>query len=402
MRTRTLLILGVTLLLLLSYTPLSSPQKIVVAARSGTYAEGLKYAAKLYEEIFGVKVEVVEFDYAGLHDKLVSEVIEPTGAFDVVMLDDPWLPEFADKGLLVPIKDFFDKLGIPAPDPDFIDSTIEVTKYKGEMYALPYVGNVQLFVYDKLRFAKYGLKEPKTWEDVLEAAKVIKEKEGIAGYVIRGKKGNPVVTNTLPIFWAFGIKVVDEKGNVDIDSEAAVKAMEFIIELKKYAPVGTENYNSPEVKAAIANRQTAMSIVWPAWVPKLNATVWEVTVTPGARPMIGAWLLGVPVSSKNKELAFDFILFVTSRPIQKVLALEVGVPPTRRSVYLDPDVLKKFPWYPVQLKALETSVMRPRIPQWKQVEDILANYIHQALIGAMPPRDALISAAAEIRSVLAG
>ena len=118
--------------------------------------------------------------------------------------------------------------------------------------------------------------------------------------------------------------LVDEKGNVDIDSEAAVKAMEFIIELKKYAPVGTENYNSPEVKAAIANRQTAMSIVWPAWVPKLNATVWEVAVTPGARPMIGAWLLGVPVSSKNKELAFDFILFVTSRPIQKVLALEVG------------------------------------------------------------------------------
>jgi multiple sugar transport system substrate-binding protein len=43
------------------------------------------------------------------------------------------------------------------------------------LYALPYVGNSQLF-YRKDLFDKHSLKEPATWDDVL-AARTIEEKE---------------------------------------------------------------------------------------------------------------------------------------------------------------------------------------------------------------------------------
>lgn len=407
MNTKTAVVIGVILAIIVIgaayyfFQPRpSGALKIVVAARKGTYSEGLKLAAKEYEARTGIKVEVVEFDYAGLHEKLAQEVVQATGAYDVVMMDDPWLPEFASSGLLVPLDDMLAAKG--GLDSDFIGSAVDVCRYKGHLYAVPYVGNVQLFVYNKPLFDKYGLAEPKTWQDVLEAARVIHEKEGIAGYIFRAAKGNPIVTNLLPIFWGNGVEVVDNDGHVDLDTEKAVQVFNFILELKKYAPEGTENFNSPEIKAALSNKATAMSIVWPGWVPNLDSKTWKVIVPPGSKPMIGAWLLGIPKSSKHQKEALDFILFVTSREMEKKLALEVGVPPTRKSVYNDPDVVKKYPWYPVQLEALENSKMRPRLPQWKRIEDTLANYWHQAFTGQLDPATALKEAANDIRSILKG
>ena len=383
-------------------------KKLVVLARSGTYAEGLKIAAEEYQKRTGVEVVVQELGYKELHDKLAMEVIQKTGAYDVVMLDDPWLAEFASQGFLEDIGGMLEAKGVQV-DPDFVPTTIEVCKYKGKLYALPYVGNVQLFVYREDLFEKYGLPEPKTWDDVLKAAKTIYEGERgkVYGYVIRGKKGNPVVTNFLPIFWGYGARIVDEMGRPTVYSDEAIKALKTFLELKDYAPPGVENYNSPEIKAALYNGQTAMSIVWPAWVPALEdpekskvAGKVVVTTTPGAKPMIGAWLLGIPSTSKNKDLALDFILFVLSRDMQKKLALEAGVPPTRASVYLDDEVKAKYPWYPVQLEALKDAQPRPRLPQWSKVEDILANYIHQALTGALTPEEALKKAQEELEKLL--
>jgi len=386
------------------------PRKLIVLARSGTYANGLKIAAEEYKKKTGIEVVVQELSYSGLHDKLVTEMLEKTGAYDVVMLDDPWLAEFASQDFLVNMDELLKKKGLSV-DPDFIPSTVEVCKYKGTLYALPYVGNVQLFVLRKDLFSKYGLSTPKTWDDVLKAAKIIYESEKgkIYGYVIRGKKGNPVVTNFLPIFWGYGGRIVDEAGNPVVYSDAGVKALKVFIELKKYAPPGTENYGSAEIKAALYNGKTAMSIVWPAWVPALEdpekskvAGKVEVITPPGAQPMIGAWLLAIPVTSKNKDAALDFILFVLSKDMQKKLILEAGVPPTRASIYMDKDVIAKYPWYPTQLDALKHARARPRLPQWSKIEDILANYIHQALTGTLSPEEALKKAQDEIAAVLKG
>jgi len=384
------------------------PAKLVVAARSGTYAEGLKIAAKEFSAKYGVEVIVHAFGYKGLHDKLVTEMLEKTGAFDVVMLDDPWLPEFAARGFLVDIDAMLKERGITL-DPDFIPTCIEVSRYKAKLYALPYVGNVQLSAYRKDLFEKYGLPEPKTWEDVLHAAKVITEKEGIYGYVIRGKKGNPVVTNFLPIFWAYGARIVDEGGKPRVYSPEGVESLKVFVELKKYSPAGTENFGSAEVRALLLEGKVGIvGEVWPAWVPDLedptkSKVVGKVKIIPppGAKPMIGAWLLGIPVTSKNKDLALKFMLFTLSKEMQKKMTLEAGVPPTRASLYRDSDIVAKYPWYPVQLEALMTARMRPRIPVWKKVEDTLASYIHAALTGELTSEEALRKANEELAKILA-
>jgi len=228
----------------------------------------------------------------------------------------------------------------------------------GTLYALPFAGNVELFAYRTDLFAKYGLPEPTTWSGVLEAVKVIDKNEpDIDGVVFRGVKGNPIVTGFLPIFWAFGGRILDDQGNVVINSPEAKNALDYLLELSAYAPEGVAMYQSAQVKDAIYSGVGAVvTEVWPGWIgdlenPEKSSVVGKVKVIkhPGevekSSPMIGVWMAGIPEASKNKDAAFEFLQFLTSYDIQHSMSDMYGLPPTRAAVYLLEDQQKKYPWY---------------------------------------------------------
>jgi multiple sugar transport system substrate-binding protein len=261
-----------------------------------------------------------------------------------------------------------------------------------------------MFAYNQEMLAKHGLSTPQSWTDVVTAARTVSEAGGPAGVVMRGKKGNPIVTGFLPILWAHGADVIDAEGNASLDSPAAAEALKLWLELAQYAPKGIETYDATEVRDALEQGTTAMSIeIWPSWVPGLDdasksKVVGQVQVmaapgqTAGPSPMLGSWLLAVPEMSENKELAREFIDFATSPAMQKRIALEIGNPPTRASVYADADVVAAYRWYPQQYAALEVARPRPRTENWAKIETILGDYLQLALIGEMKPEEALAEA----------
>ncbi len=201
-------------------------------------------------------------------------------------------------------------------------------------------------------------------------------------------------------------------GKASLDSDAALQALELYLSLKPYAPKGVETYNSSEVRDALMQGTTAMTIeLWPSWAPSLDDPAKskvsgqiEIMAAPGQTqgpaPMLGSWLLAVPADAPNADRGRDFIDFITSADVQKKLALETGTPPTRASVYTDADVVKAYRWYPAQLEALKNAQPRPRITQWSKVENILGDYLQLALIGEMQPKEALAEANEQIARAL--
>src|SRR5207245_7909119 len=115
-------------------------------------------------------------------------------------------PRLGERGNLAPLT--------RQPDADFLTSCLDVCRdpfRTGNYYAVPYVGNSQLFFYRQDLFAKHGLAAPATWDDVLAAAKKIGAAEKMYGYVMRAAPGNAVVTDFMPLYWAFGAEMFDEK-----------------------------------------------------------------------------------------------------------------------------------------------------------------------------------------------
>jgi multiple sugar transport system substrate-binding protein len=116
--------------------------------------------------------------------------------------------------------------------------------------------------------------------------------------------------------------------------------------------------------------------------------------------MTGTWLLGIPEGSKNKERAFDFIVWLTQAEQQKRLLLQFNNPPTVVPIFNDPEAVAKFPFLPGLLEAAGKAVPRPRTQFYSGVEDIIGRFLSQVIAGQTDPETALPQANQEVRDFL--
>ncbi len=380
-------------------------RSLTIAVNAGVEGTALKAAANEWGAAHGIRVEVVELPYANLFEKEQLDLTSRTGAYDVVMMDDPWFPKLVEGSNLAALP--------REPDSDFVTSCVDVCRnpYKsGKPYALPYVGNSQLFFYRNDLFSKYRLAAPQTWDEVLTAAKTIGTNEKMFGYVMRAAPGNAVVADFMPLLWAFGGDVLDASGKPVCDSPAAIDALKFMVELGKLSPPGYVGFNADEVSAHLLESSAAMSINWPAWIaamddPAKSKVVNKIAFAPMPSERasgvgeLGTWLLAVPAASKHAADGFDFIFWATAAPQLKQAALR-GNPPTRRSVFQSPDLIEKFRAFPVQLTSLESARPRPRTAQWNEIENAFGIYLSKANAGELDPPAAMKDAARDIAQIV--
>jgi multiple sugar transport system substrate-binding protein len=389
--------------LLASCSHPASEKVLTIAVNAGVEGSALKAAAQEWGELRKTRIEVVELPYANLFEKESLDLQSRTGAYDVIMMDDPWFPKLVADGALTPLSH--------EPDADFLASTLAVCSNAGKFYALPYVGNSQLFFYRKDLFDKYKLAAPDRWEKILNDAKTIGAGEKMFGYVMRAAPGNSAVTDFMPLLWAFGGDIFDAQGRPNLVSPEAIEALRFMVELGKYSPPGYAGFNAAEVSAQLLQGTAVMSINWPAWIAamddpsksKVTGKI-EFAPMPAARlpgvAELGAWLLAIPAGSAHRDLASDFIAWATEAAQMTQAALR-GNPPTRRSIFQSPDLIKKFRAFPAQLAALEAARPRPRTTQWNEIENAFGVSLSQANSGAATPEAAMQQANREIDGILA-
>jgi len=392
------------------------PVTLTIAGRDGAYGDAMQLAADEYSKLNpDVSFEVLKLSGSSLFEKSVIDMKSGIGTYDLVLIDDSYATQIHKAGWLADLGAMYKEQGL-SPDSDFIPTLMKLGRYPygddGTLYSLPMVGNVELFAYRKDLYEKYNLAAPDTWDNVMTAAKTLSANEpDVYPVLFRGSKGNPIVTGFLPLFWAYGGKILVD-GKPAMDSPEALNALEYFLELAKFAPEGVAMYQSAQVKDAIYSGTGAMAIeVWPGWIKNLDnpdesAVVGKVTVTKHpaqvekSSPMVGVWLASIPEASKHKSAAFDFLQFLTSREMQEEMADATGIPPTRKSVHEVPALIEKYAWYPAQLDGLNNGVPRPRTNKWKEIEEALGLYLQLALIGDIDAKTALLEVNTRIAEIV--
>ncbi|WP_429814208.1 ABC transporter substrate-binding protein [Ensifer sp. B1-9] len=374
---------------------------------SSSEGDGLRAAAADYSKMKSTKVEIVQAPYANVFEQGANAGATKSGVFDIILMDDPWIPFFAENGHLEDLTPFFKKAGLEGPDTDFLSKSLAICRNPyntGPYVCLPYVGNAQMFFYDAAKYKEAGVDAPKTWDDVLKASQALTKEGGgrYFGYVFRGGQGNPVVADFMPIFWSYGANMFNEdRTKVTIDTPEGAAAMKTFMALRDVSPKGIESYNANEVGTALAAGTAASSINWPNWVatfedPTQSKMVGKISYSPipaGTKPgssEIGHWTMGIMSASKNKQEAFDFMIWATS-PEQIKISAERGNPPVRTSVFTDPELTKqeKFRHYPVLMEAIQASTPRPRHPKWPEIENAFGIELSKAVAGTITPEEAL-------------
>jgi ABC-type glycerol-3-phosphate transport system substrate-binding protein len=371
--------------------------------------EALKQYVAEYQELSGATVNLETLPYPTLQEKQFTELTQQSGASDIVHVDCVWMGQYAGQGWLHPVDEFVQVTDPAILDlPDFHPNVLsEQSTWEDVLYGLPFINAVHAFYYRPDYFEKYGVtKVPETWEELRETARLISEQgaaDGVAGVTFMGKRGVQLLCNWVGMFGSFGGDWYTEDYVSTLDTPESIASLDFFTTLVPYANPGVLSQDYDECAQTFADGKAAMNLQWEnaaPWFadPERSSIVgkWQITMQPGVAqadgsikrsPTFGGWNMGISADSQNKELAWDFIVWATTKEMEKRLAS--AQPPARMSVLSDPELQAQFIEYPTMLASLDVAKGRPRIPPWPQMADLIEGALSEAMTGAKTAEQAL-------------
>src|SRR5439155_17157611 len=188
------------------------------------------------------------------------------------------------------------------------------------------------FCYNKDILKAAGVKSaPKTWDDVLAAAKQIKAKHIIQYPLIWSwAQAEAVICDYAQLLGAFGGQFLDSSGKPAFNTGGGLTALEIMkrsIDDETTNPASTESLETDVVKI-VSQGQAAMALNWTFMFSLANdasqsqvAGQVAVAHTPsgpsGAAPGCnGSMALCISSGSKHQDEAWNYIQFITSQKVQ--------------------------------------------------------------------------------------
>jgi multiple sugar transport system substrate-binding protein len=226
-----------------------------------------------------------------------------------------------------------------------------------------------------------------TYDEFIAAAKAITTPER-AGYALRGMDYF-AVQPIEPIWGSDGVKFVDEKGNVDFDSPAAIAVTDKWLGMytrDKSAQPTAINDGYPQLFALMEKGRAAMWLYGTHASPQLMAAHGDrIQATPiprvGERQLTLANPEGefMTSSCKEKEAAWEFLAFLSNGPHNKWLSTDRGYLPVRKSRAADPAIEANRFFKLAMANAANWWTPPFSSKNWANYQDKIAPYWQQAL-----------------------
>ena len=359
-----------------------------------------------------IKIKFDAMPYDAMRDKILTSFLAPEATYDVIIVDNPWMDEFALADFLTPLDDYI--ANTPEYDfDDFVAPLKEIGVVNGKIYGVPYYNYALGLIIRQDIFDERGLEVPTTLDDYLQTIQSLTDKDkGFYGAAMQPQRGYKIFEEWKNWLYAAGGNLFDEQGNVILDNEAGQRALSMYIEAyNTAAPPNSLNWGFDEALRAMAAGQAATMLSYNWMLPTLNnpegpagelAGKFALYPVPGGKAVLGAWHWAIPHNSKNKDAAWTFIAWLTSKEVDKERVI-MGGAPTRISVMKDPEVWEKGygqEYYETVLQILGNSEPLARGPKAEEIIQVVGTELNAAVAGEKTVEQALKDAADKVREIV--
>jgi len=362
-----------------------------------------------------VNMEYLGYDY--MHEKIVTGMAANPPAYDAVMIDVIWPDEFIKAGYLLDVTDRVTsemKAGI------FPASWNGVTR-NGKIYGMPWLMDVKYFMYNRDMLQQAGFNEaPKTWEELVEQAKAIKEK-GIAEFPIdwswNQKEG--VTCDFAVLLFGNGGTFVDEAGKPAFNNEKGVEALTWMKQTLDDGLTNPASISSDEmaVEADFLAGKSAFAVNWLFQYSDSNDSsksqivgkaafapmpVFDAAAKAGVKgsSVDGSSSFAVMATTPYADQTWKFLTYLSSNEVQLKYSAEML--PIWQDDFTGENLEKlkaATPSNPVTVPAFLAQFPyaneRPTVPYYNEASAALQLAIQEALTGVKSPQEALDAAAAK-------
>lgn len=397
--------------------------RVLTMQQAGYPVEAMNEIADRYmAETPNVKVEIEYVAYEALHDKISTAMATTPPAYDVVLVDDIWYAEFSNAGYLYDVSDKITdemKAGI-------FPSGWEITTVDSVVYGLPWGIDGMYFYYNEKILKEAGFEnQPKTWEELEEMSQVIKDK-GLVEYpmVWSWAQAEASICTLVALLFGNGGTFVDEAGNPTFNNAEGVEVVQWMVDSidKGYTNPASISYLEEDVRNVFSQGKAVFALNW-GYMYQLANFESEESIINGQVNMAlvpvfkkgldqgietatinGSMGWSVANASENKEAGWEFIKFLTSKPIQDEYS-KYSTPAWQTSY--EGENLDKLISYseanqvliPNYVKQIPFAHVRPKVPYYSEASLALQLALQQALTKQKTPQEALDEAAAKFKEL---
>ena len=343
---RWLAVLAFVLALSFALAPASmaaEPLNVLYMAQAGYQPDDIRAMADLFESLTGAKVDLTFVKYDEQHEKIVTSAVSPVATYDVILLDLIWTAEFASRKMVEPLDNY-----ITADiRKDIAPAIMDAFVFNGKTWAMPFLANFQLFFYNEDMIKRAGFAgPPKTLEEMVAQMKAMKAK-GIVKYpwTDSWNQKEGLVCEFVWLTGAFGGDTFDENGKPIFNQGPGLKALEFMVSLLKNGLANPKSLTNDEAAAKddfIAGN-AAFTTNWTFQYGLMNDPSVSKVVGKGKMGLIpvakeafgkhkyntasvsGFQGAAIMANSRQKDLAWKYVKFITSPLVQRAFLQEMPV-----------------------------------------------------------------------------
>ncbi|MFJ8715751.1 ABC transporter substrate-binding protein [Streptomyces violaceus] len=346
-----------------------------VLAMDASQVQTLK---KLTKEHFtaetGITVDYTLLPENEARERMNREFATQAGNYDVASLSAYEVPIYADNGWLAPLDSHV------KADEDFDQGDVfpnlvsSLTGEDGKVYAEPFYGEGSFLMYRKDLFRKDGLVMPPnpTWKQVADLAARVDGTDGTSGICLRGLPGwgqNLAPINT--VVNTFGGTWYDMDWNARLNSPEFKKAVGFYVDLlRSHGQPGADRMGVLEILDRFVEGKCAMMYDATSLASSIEADGSSVKGKVGYVPAphdrtdkagwLWTWAWGVQKASDDKDAAWEFISWASSKEYQEQVGQEMGWTSApagnRKSLYANPEYQQAAgAWYRQEYRAATDS-----------------------------------------------
>ncbi|MDR6955104.1 multiple sugar transport system substrate-binding protein [Ancylobacter sp. 3268] len=370
---------------------------------SGFTRPFLERVARDYEALhpdIHIQIEVIPWD--SYLQKLTTDISSGDQP-DIAIVPTMWVSDLAADGLLEPL----DPLATPEFKSKFIPAFLVPASVNGQLLGLPAAASARAMVVNTDLLQKAGVKAPKTWDDLLTAAKAISALPNAYGFGLPGKEVE-VDTYFYYALWGFGGEIL-KNGKSGLSSPEAIRAATFYMSLindKATEPSPTA-HSREDVFKLFKEGRIGIVFTYPMLVPQLKAEAPNLRYAVLPLPVetqpitLGVTdVLTLSSSSKNQKAAWDFMQFLYDAKYRAEFDRAEGLLPVTAegaadSYYRDNPDIAAF------AAGLAYARFAPTIKGWSELSEITLRSLQTMYLGQKTPTEAMTDAARQIDDVLA-
>jgi multiple sugar transport system substrate-binding protein len=369
-----------------------------------------------------IELEYTDFPYNETRNEILDR-LSNGDSVDIISVDQIWLGEFAEKGLLRNLTDEFEEWGRMS---DLYEAIIDGSVYNNTIYGLWLWTDIRGMWYwvDMLQEAGIDPESLKTWDGYISAAAKLDDFFGdrvTQGVHLVGASHDPDMW--YPYLWMLGGEILElRQGHPTKDvywfpsynSSEGIRAMEF---LKGQVDAGIIPQKEHYWGGEFANRSFAVMIEG-SWMPgefpieswpTLEQEVGFIPMFPvpnqtiQTSTMMGGWELAIPSTTQNSDLAWELVTILAQPEILTPFLQEYGYLPTQKVIGDGPSsepLKQSVPFFEEMVSMIPYGSSRPNLAEYPEIADHIHQAIQQVYNGTASPEDALDMAAAKSADTL--